>query len=340
VSQTYSFVIPVHDEEESLPLLAPVLTGVMDRLDGPCEVLFVDDGSTDRSLELLLELHARDPRMKVIHLARNFGHQMAVTAGIDLATGDAVITMDADLQDPPDVVLEMAARWRDGFDIVYGRRTDRTDDTWLKRNTAGAFYRLIGSLSPVAMQDEVGDFRLMDRRAVDALRDMHEHNRYLRGMVASLGFRQTSVDYRRPARLAGETSYTARKMCQLAADGLVGFSKVPLHAVLGLGAATMVVGSAAGAGAATARLARGRRAGGLERLAVGGLCGGLQLVAVGVLGEYVGRIHDESLGRPLYSVRSAYGIDAGHQRREGDERVIWLSDEAERDDQVQVRRLG
>ncbi|MEO5901649.1 MAG: glycosyltransferase family 2 protein [Ilumatobacteraceae bacterium] len=306
MSTTYSFVIPVHNEEEMLRHLHGELDSLMQRLDGPAEVIFVDDGSHDSSWSILEELSALDERCSAVRLSRNFGHQVAVSAGLDRADGDAVIIMDADLQDPPEVVLAMALRWREGYDVVFGQRIDRSDDSRFKRSTAAGFYRVLRRLSSVDIPEQVGDFRLVDRKVVEAIRAMPERNRYVRGMFAWLGFSQIGVPYARPARVAGTTSYTLKRMLRLASDGVVGYSKSPLRAPMLVGTVVTAAGVVGGAAAGVIDVVRGRP--GRTALAAGvTVFAGIQLMAIGVLGEYIARIFDESLGRPLYVVRGGLG---------------------------------
>jgi glycosyltransferase involved in cell wall biosynthesis len=231
----YSIVVPVYNEEEALRALYERLAWLLERLDGLAELILVDDGSRDGSYELMLEMSRRDPRFKVLQLSRNFGHQVAITAGLDFAAGQAVIVMDADLQDPPEAVLEMAERWREGFQVVYGVRHIRRGETRFKRLTAALFYRLLRRLADVEIPADVGDFRLLDRKALDAYQAMREHDRYVRGMVSWVGFKQTGVPYSRDERYAGETKYPLRKMLRFAADGIVSFSNAPLRLALALG---------------------------------------------------------------------------------------------------------
>lgn len=304
---TYSFVIPVHNEEAVLGHLFDGLDHLAERLDGSAEFVMVDDGSTDASWSMLEARAADDARYRAVQLSRNFGHQIAVTAGLDRASGEAVVIMDADLQDPPEVVLEMATRWRDGFDVVYGLRTDREHDTRFKRLTAGWFYKLLNGVSSVDIPAQVGDFRLIDRSVVEAIRCMPERNRYVRGMFAWLGFRQIGVEYRRPARRAGSTSYTLKKMLRLAGDGVIGYSKTPLRVPTAIGAVVTGTCVVVGVVGGVAAVATGRN---IRRFLPGigaGLLGGVQLVSVGIVGEYVSRIFDESIQRPLYVVRAARG---------------------------------
>ena len=304
---TYSFVIPIHDEQEVLGHLFVELDRLSERLDGTAEFLFVDDGSTDDSWQILSVRASVDQRCRLVRLSRNFGHQVAVTAGLDRASGDAVVIMDADLQDPPEVVLQMAARWREGYDVVYGLRTDRDADTRFKRVTATWFYGAMRRLSSVDIPEQVGDFRLIDRAVVEAIRQMPERNRYVRGMFAWLGFSQIGVEYSRPARRAGTTSYTLKKMLRLASDGVIGYSKAPLRLPTALGAGLVATSAAGGVAAAAIGVVTGRPVKTAAPWLGAGMLGGAQLVALGLVGEYVSRIFDETLDRPLYVVREARG---------------------------------
>ncbi len=304
---TYSIVVPVHNEEEVLSHLFEALDSLCDQLDGTVEFIFVDDGSIDDSWRILGEQAARDTRCRIVRLSRNFGHQVAVTAGLDTAKGDAVVIMDADLQDPPAVVLDMARRWREGYDVVYGQRVDRDEDTRFKRLSAGLFYKLLKRMSSVDIPEQVGDFRLIDRAVVEAMKQMPERNRYVRGMFAWLGFRQIGVEYQRPARRAGSTSYTLRKMLRLANDGVVGYSKVPLRAPVFCGVVFLVGGTAGGVTSGLLTITTKRSYRSLSSWSVAAVFGGAQLLAIGILGEYVSRIFDESLGRPLYVVSDTRG---------------------------------
>ncbi|MBO0838644.1 MAG: glycosyltransferase family 2 protein, partial [Actinobacteria bacterium] len=220
----YSIVIPIYNEQESLPALVDRLRPVMDKLDGPAEVVLVDDGSRDCSYPLMIEVNRRDPRFKIVQLSRNFGHQIAITAGMDAASGEAVVVMDADLQDPPEVILQLAERWQEGYEVVYAVREQREGESLFKRKTATMFYGMQRRFAEVDQPAEVGDFRLIDRKALDAFLQMRERNRYVRGMFSWIGYRQTAVPYRRASREAGESKYPLRKMLRLALDGFIGFS--------------------------------------------------------------------------------------------------------------------
>jgi glycosyltransferase involved in cell wall biosynthesis len=310
VVSTYSFVIPIYNEQETLPELARRLQAVMEDLDGEAEAILVDDGSSDRSHELLLDLHERDPRFKVVRLARNFGHQVAITAGLDVAGGDAVVIMDGDLQDPPELVPELVARWREGYEVVYAVRADRDADSWVKRSAAAVFYRVLRRMSDVDIPADVGDFRLVDRRALDEFRGMREHNRYVRGLFAWIGFRQTGVPYRRDARFAGQTKYPFWKVLKLGADGVIGFSDAPLRAALAVGFVVAIGSFVTGVVDIGLRIAGVNMVPGWATIVVAlTFLGGVQLVVLGAVGLYVARIYEEVRGRPLYIVRDAAGLD-------------------------------
>jgi dolichol-phosphate mannosyltransferase len=310
VAPAYSFVIPVFNERESLGELHRRLASVIEQLDGSAEIVLVDDGSTDGSYDILLSLNQQDPRVKVIRLSRNFGHQVAITAGLDHAQGDAVIIMDADLQDPPEVALELAKRWREGFEVVYAVRDERAGETRVKLLTAKWFYRILARLTEIDVPGEVGDFRLVDRRALQAMGSMNEHRRYLRGMFAWVGFNQTGVRYARAGRYAGKTKYPLRKMIRFGLDGIVSFSTVPLRIALNLGFLVSLISFLLGFAAIAAKL--------LDVYAVPGwasivvvvaFLGGAQLTVLGVMGEYIAHIHEEVKRRPLYLVSDVLGME-------------------------------
>jgi dolichol-phosphate mannosyltransferase len=308
----YSFVIPAYNEQETLPELWTRLSAVLDELDGPSEVLFVDDCSTDGTRELLLGLQRDDPRVRVIRFARNFGHQVAISAGLDFAVGDAVIVMDADLQDPPEVVPQLVAKWREGFEVVYAVRKRRHGERWLKRVTANAYYRMLQKLSSVEIPVDVGDFRLVDRRALDTFRSMRERNRYVRGMFSWIGFKQTGVEYERAERYAGDPKYSYRKSLRLAMDGLVSFSNAPLRLALIWGFFFSVVSFVAGIAAIVAKLEGAFVVPGWASIVVAvTFLGGIQLMVLGMMGLYVARIYDEVKSRPLYVIREAHGLTPG-----------------------------
>jgi dolichol-phosphate mannosyltransferase len=307
----YSIVVPMFNEQAVLPILLHRLDLLLsERLDAPAEVILVDDGSTDCS-SIVLEAKARtDGRYRYLGLSRNFGHQIAITAGIDAACGDAVIVMDADLQDPPEIVPAMIERWKDGYDIVNARRLTRSGDSAFKRITAQAFYRLLGRLASIDIPGEIGDFRLMDRKVVEALRAMPERDRFVRGMVAWLGFRQTDVSFHREPRAAGETKYPLRKMLRFAASGMLGFSDVPLRLSIWLGFAVSGFAVLYGLYAIALKLfTDGTVTGWSSTIVVISFMCGINMLMTGIVGLYIGRIHAEVKQRPLYVVGKREGFD-------------------------------
>jgi dolichol-phosphate mannosyltransferase len=308
-----SLVLPIFNEEATIPeldrrlraFLADVGSGVGDAW----EVIFVNDGSKDRSLALLQQLAAAEPRYKVLSLARNFGHQMAITAGLDRANGQAVVVMDADLQDPPEVVKQMVARWRDGFDVVFGVRSRRHGESAFKKLTAAVFYRLLRSmLGDVSIPVDAGDFRLMSRPVVLTLRALRERHRFVRGLVWWVGFRQTAVTYERPARFAGETKWPLRKMLHFAVDGITSFSTVPLRMATWLGVVAGLVAMGGVGWALYSKFFGGVVRGWTTIMILVGLGSSAQLLMTGILGEYVGRIYEEVKRRPLYVVDSEVNL--------------------------------
>jgi dolichol-phosphate mannosyltransferase len=310
VPPEYSFVVPVYNERETLDELYRRLVPVLDGLDGPAEVVLVDDGSTDGSYELMLSLHERDDRFKLVRLSRNFGHQLALTAGLDHAHGNAVVMMDADLQDPPEVALELAKRWREGYAVVYAVRERRQQETRTKLLTAKLYYRLLGRLTDIDIPGDAGDFRLVDRRALQAMTSMREHNRYLRGMSAWVGFDQTGVQYVRDGRYAGRSKYSLRKMVRFALDGLVSFSTAPLRLTLNIGFVVSVLAFLLGFAAILVKVFGVYAVPGWASIVVAiALLGGVQLTVLGVMGEYVAQIHQEVKRRPLYLVRDRVGLE-------------------------------
>jgi polyisoprenyl-phosphate glycosyltransferase len=298
-----SLVIPIYNEEEVLPRLDERLALLLDKLGVDCEVVFVDDGSKDRSLEILRAMIAREPRYRAVSFARNFGHQRAITCGMDATRGKSVVVMDADLQDPPEVILDMLAKWREGYDVVYGRRRSREGETWFKLFSAKIFYRLFAAMIPIEVPLDTGDFRLMSRRVVVAMRELRETHRFVRGLVAWVGFKQTAVEYDRAARAAGETKYPFRKMIAFAFDGIASFSILPLRLATYMG---VLVGAASVLYAISAVIAHfGFNAtvpGWTTTVVLMSALSSVQLIVIGVLGEYVGRIYEEVKGRPLYVV--------------------------------------
>jgi glycosyltransferase involved in cell wall biosynthesis len=306
-----SVVVPCYNEEQVIKETLRQLLRLADALpEVRTELIFVDDGSRDETCRLLKLAAQADPRVKILSFARNFGHQIAVTAGIDAAAGDAVVLIDADLQDPPEVIRQMLARWHEGYDVVYGTRIERDGESAFKRASAKAFYRLLNRLSDIAIPLDTGDFRLMSRRVVEALRTMPERDRFVRGMVSWVGFKQVALPYRRAERFAGETKYPLRKMLRFATDGLLSFSTKPLQLSIGLGAFSSLLAFAGIVYALGVRLFTDRWVEGWAGLFIAVMfLGGVQLITVGILGEYVGRIYNEVKRRPLYVVGETVGLD-------------------------------
>jgi dolichol-phosphate mannosyltransferase len=311
MSPVYSLVVPIYNEEAVLPLLLRRLDALMDALDAPAEAILVDDGSADAS-PIVLEAKARaDSRYRFIRLSRNFGHQVAITTGMERAAGRAVIVMDADLQDPPEVVLDMVAKWKEGVQVVYAERLTREGESRFKRMTADLFYRLLGGLSEIDIPRNVGDFRLVDRQALDAFLAMPERDRFVRGMFAWIGFRQTVVKFHRPPRAAGETKYSLAKMARLAASGVVSFSDAPLRLALWAGLAISSLAILYGLWVIAMWTMNADFARGWSSLAVlVTFLGGANMLMTGVLGVYVGRIYSEVKRRPLYVVEREAGFAA------------------------------
>jgi dolichol-phosphate mannosyltransferase len=278
------------------------------------EVVFVDDGSKDASLEMLRALAEDEPRYGIVSFSRNFGHQVAITAGLDFARGEAVVVMDADLQDPPEVVTEMLDRWRDGYDVVYARRSKRAGESLFKRASAAIFYRLFARMIPIEVPLDTGDFRLMSRNVVLALRALKESHRFVRGMVAWVGFKQTAVVYDRPERFAGETKYPLRKMVRFAIDGITSFSVLPLRFSTYLGMISSFGAFALVVWAVVGKLMGVTVPGWATTVGLVSLLGGIQLLMIGILGEYVGRIYEQVKQRPLYVMRERIGLQAAEDQ--------------------------
>jgi glycosyltransferase involved in cell wall biosynthesis len=305
-SVTFSVAVPVYNEIESLPELYRRVREVMDGLDEPWELVLIDDGSTDGSTDLIRSLADDDKRLRPVIFARNFGHQIAVTAGLDYSRGEAVVVMDADLQDPPEVIPDLIAKWREGYEVVHAVREEREGETLFKKTTAALFYRLINRITDVDIPLDTGDFRLLDRAVVDTLNKMRERHRFPRGMAAWVGFRQVGVPYRRAARFAGETKYPFRKMLRLALNAITGFSYFPLQLATYFGFVCTGISLIAIPVVIALRLAGSQAFLGQATTLIAVLfLGGVQLISLGILGEYVGRLYDEAKGRPLYVVRDA-----------------------------------
>ena len=311
-----SIVVPCFNEEQVVHETHRRLLAALEAVPGlEFELVYVDDGSRDATLDLLREIQRTDSRARIIALSRNFGHQIAVTAGLRGASGDAVVVIDADLQDPPEIIPEMLDRWQRGVDVAYGVRTEREGETAFKRLTASVFYRLIRRLADVSIPLDSGDFRLMDRKVVDAFLAMPERDRYVRGMVAWVGFRQEPVPYRRATRAAGETKYPFKKMLRFAVDGILSFSLAPLRLATWLGFLVSALALLGIVYAFAIRLFSEHWVAGWALLFISVLfLGGVQLVLIGVLGEYLGRIYGEVKRRPLYLVKERLGFGNADQR--------------------------
>ena len=317
-SVKYSIVIPLYNEESGLPVLVERLQEIMGQFDGPAEVVMVDDGSRDGTYELARAAGVSDPRFKLIQFSRNFGHQVAITAGMDAAAGDAVIIMDADLQDPPHVVLQMIEKWKEGYEVVYGLRERREGERLFKTATASMFYGLLHRIADIDTPVDVGDFRLVDRKALNAFLQLRENNRYVRGMFSWVGFRQTGVAYTREERYAGSTHYTLSKMVKLASNGILGFSTAPLRLALNTGIFLAIASVIYGVVAISLKLAGQSLVPGYASLLFAvTFLSGIQLAVMGMVGLYVGRIYDEARARPLYVVRERRGFG------DADGPVIW-----------------
>lgn len=303
---TYSIVAPIYNELDNLSELYERVKQVMDSTGREWELLLVDDGSTDGSTERIRELAKQDQRVRPVIFARNFGHQIAITAGWDYARGEAVVIMDADLQDPPEVILDLAKKWREGYEVVYAVRAEREGESWFKKITASAFYRLIRRITDVNIPVDAGDFRLMDRKVVDVLKQMRERHRFPRGMSAWVGFRQIGVEYKRAARHAGVTKYPFRKMLGLALNAITSFSYFPLQVATYVGFFSAGIAILAIPIVVYMRMTGSQAFFGQASTLISVLfLGGVQLISLGILGEYIGRLYDEAKGRPLYIVREA-----------------------------------
>lgn len=310
----FSFVVPVYNEAENIPELYRRIAGVMDQLEGAAELILINDGSQDQSLAMIRELRQRDSRVCYLNLARNFGHQIAVTAGLNFSRGEAVVVLDADLQDPPELVPSMLALWQQGYQVVYGQRIQRHRETWFKRLTAHFFYRVLKSLADIEIPTDSGDFCLLDRAVIDVLNALPERNRYLRGLRAWVGFSQTAIQFERDPRFAGEVKYTFQKSLSLAINGLVSFSKVPLRlsTYLGLFSALMAL-VMAGLVLYWRLFIPNSPLTGMTMIIVAiFFLGAVQLISIGILGEYIGRIYEEVKNRPLYVLREIAGFEAAN----------------------------
>jgi len=301
-----TIIAPIYNELENLPTLYDRVRNVMDQSDYEWELVLVDDGSSDGSTEVIKELAVKDQRIKPVIFARNFGHQIAVTAGMDYSRGDAIVIIDADLQDPPEVILDLIKKWQEGYEVVYAVRSEREGETFFKKFTASVFYRLIFKITDIKIPLDTGDFRLMDRKVVEVMNSMREHHRFLRGMSSWVGYKQIGVPYHRAARLAGVTKYPLKKMMKLALNAITGFSYVPLQIATYIGFISACISLVAIPVVILMRLFGAQQFTGQATTLISVLfLGGVQLISLGILGEYIGRIYDEVKGRPLYIVRES-----------------------------------
>jgi glycosyltransferase involved in cell wall biosynthesis len=305
-----SIVVPMHNEQANLDHLFQRLADVLDRLNLSYEIICIDDGSRDRTLPLLVKYHFTDSRIKVISFSRNFGKEIALTAGIDYASGDAVIPIDADLQDPPELIEALIGKWREGFDVVYATRRSRLGESWMKRLTAGGFYRVIDKIGSVTIPRDTGDFRLLDRRVVDVLKQLPERTRFMKGLFSWVGFRQTSILFDRAQRFQGRSSWNYWRLWNFAVDGITSFSLIPLKVWGYVGIVLSLLAFVYATFLIIRTLMLGVDVPGYASLMVAVLfLGGVQLITLGILGEYLGRVYEEVKGRPLYLVRDRYGFE-------------------------------
>jgi glycosyltransferase involved in cell wall biosynthesis len=312
----YSIVIPMYNEEEVIHQTYVHIKAVMDRLQESYELVFVNDGSLDLTLEIVKDISHRDRHVRILNFSRNFGHQIAISAGMEHAVGEAIIFIDADLQDPPEVIVDMIAKWKEGYEVVYGKRMKRNGETVFKRITALMFYRLLKSMTSVDIPVDTGDFRLIDRKVCDELVKLKEKNRYVRGLVSWVGFRQTAVEYVREERKAGETKYPLRKMLRFALDAITSFSYKPLKLAIYLGFGVSMLSFIYLLTVLYQRLFTSTTVPGWTSIiALNLFFNGVVLIILGILGEYIGRIYDESKQRPLYILSDKLGYE--HQPKEG-----------------------
>ncbi len=316
-----SVIVPVYNEELNIDYLFERLLSVLETLDTSYEIVCVNDGSKDNTLKCLIEHHHRNPVIKVVNLSRNFGKEVALSAGLDYATGAAVVPIDADLQDPPELIQELVEKWREGYDVVYATRRSRGEESWLKQTTANAFYKIIGKMSRVPIPRNTGDFRLLDRRVVEAIKQMPERTRFMKGLFAWVGFKQTSVLFDRPQRYKGTTTWNYWRLWNFAIDGITSFSFLPLKVWSYVGVTISLVSFLYATFLIYRTLLYGVDLPGYASIMVAILfLGGIQLVTLGIIGEYLSRVYEEVKGRPLYLVRDAYGFkdngEAGIGNRE------------------------
>lgn len=318
-----SIVVPMYNESENIFVFYERVVSVLEKLGLPFEIICVNDGSKDNTMELLLTLHEKDPRIKVIDFSRNFGKEIALSAGIDFASGEAIIPIDADLQDPPELIPELVSKWREGYEVVYATRTQREGETFLKKFTSHVFYRIIRLLTRFDIPKDTGDFRLMDRRVVKSLKQLREQHRFMKGLFSWVGFKQVSVPYQREPRYAGKTKWNYWKLWNFALEGITSFSYAPLQFATYFGLIVALISFIYGTFLLINTLFNGNPVPGYPSLMVVILfLGGVQLFTIGIIGEYIGRIYNESKRRPLYIVRETYGLVDNNQIINGDNSYI------------------
>ena len=304
-----SIIVPLYNEEANIDYLLERLISTLDKLKITYEIVCINDGSKDNTLKLLIAYHQRNSVIKVINLSRNFGKEIALTAGIDYANGAAVIPIDADLQDPPELIEQLVAKWREGYDVVYGTRKSRSGESWLKRFTANSFYKTIGKMSPVPIPANTGDFRLLDRQVVEAIKKMPERTRFMKGLFAWVGYKQTSILFDREPRFGGKTTWNYWKLWNFALDGITSFSFFPLKIWSYMGLIISLISLLYALFLVVRTLILGIDVPGYASLMVAVLFfGGIQLITLGIIGEYLGRVYEEVKRRPLYFVRESYGF--------------------------------
>jgi dolichol-phosphate mannosyltransferase len=308
---TYSVVVPVYNEEPVVLETYKRLKQVMDSVNETYEIIFINDGSRDKTAFIISEICETDKNIKLLDFSRNFGHQVAITAGMDYTEGDAIIVIDADLQDPPEVIPKMIEKWKEGYDVVYGKRIERKGDTFFKKFTAAAFYRLLKRMTDVDIPVDTGDFRLIDRKVCNALAQIPERSRYVRGLISWLGFKQTGLEFSRDKRFAGETKYPLKKMLKFAFDAITSFSYKPLKLATYVGTLISIVGFIYLLVVIIQAILGSTQPGWASIIAVNLVFNGIVLVILGIIGEYIGRIYDEAKGRPLYIIKQLRNFEEG-----------------------------
>ncbi|MBM7654307.1 glycosyltransferase family 2 protein [Neobacillus cucumis] len=312
----YSIIVPVFNEEEVIKKTYQRLTSVMNSTNAPYELLFINDGSKDTTEEILVELGRNDKKVKLINFSRNFGHQVAISAGMDYAQGEAVVIIDADLQDPPELILDMIDKWMEGYDVIYAKRLSRKGESFFKKQSASLFYRTLRFMTDIDIPLDTGDFRLMDRKVVGEMKGLREKNRFVRGMASWVGFRQIAIEYERDARAAGETKYPLKRMLKLSMDGITSFSYKPLKLASYAGAFLAIAGLIYMFYVCYLKIFTDATVPGWSSLIIIQLFfSSFVLVLLGIMGEYIGRIYDETKNRPLYIVRDYYGLEERNNLR-------------------------